>query len=107
MCSVKKVFLKILHNSMEVPVPESLFNKVAGLRPAMLLKKRSWHRWFPVNFAKFLRIPSFRKHLWWLLLTFSVNLTVCNLQFMKSPVELNSCLSKFFCYITWFFISPD
>ena len=32
------------------------FNKVAGLRPATLLKKRIWHRCFPVNFAKFLRI---------------------------------------------------
>ena len=32
------------------------FNKVAGLRPATLLKKRLWHRCFPVNFAKFLRI---------------------------------------------------
>ena len=30
------------------------FNKVAGL-PATLLKKRLWHRCFPVNFAKFLR----------------------------------------------------
>ena len=34
-----------------------LFNKVAGLRPATLLKKRLWHRCFPVNFEKFLRIP--------------------------------------------------
>ena len=33
------------------------FNKVAGLKPATLLKKRFWHRCFPVNFAKFLRIP--------------------------------------------------
>ena len=31
------------------------FNKVAGLRPATLLKKRLWHRCFPVNFVKFLR----------------------------------------------------
>ena len=31
------------------------FNKVAGLRPATLLKKRFWHRCFPVNFAKFIR----------------------------------------------------
>ena len=30
------------------------FNKVAGLRPAILLKKRLWHRCFPVNFVKFL-----------------------------------------------------
>ena len=29
------------------------FNKVAGLRPATLLKKRSWHKCFPVNFRNF------------------------------------------------------
>ena len=29
-------------------------NKVAGLRPATLLKKSLWHRYFPVKFAKFL-----------------------------------------------------
>ena len=33
------------------------FNKVAGLRPATLLKERNCHRCFPVNFAKFLRTP--------------------------------------------------
>ena len=44
------------------------FNKVAGPRPATLLKKRLWHRCFPVNFAKFLRTTSFIEHLWWLLL---------------------------------------
>ena len=33
------------------------FNKVPGLRPATLLKKRRWHMCFPVNFAKFLRTP--------------------------------------------------
>ena len=31
------------------------FSKVAGLMSATLLKKRLWHRCFPVNFAKFLR----------------------------------------------------
>ena len=31
------------------------FNKVADLSPATLLKKRLWHRCFPINFAKFLR----------------------------------------------------
>ena len=30
-------------------------NSILGLRPATLLKKRLWHRCFPVNFAKFLR----------------------------------------------------
>ena len=32
---------------------------------------------------------------------------VCNFQSTKSPVELNSPLSKLFCYITWLVISPD
>ena len=41
-------------------MPEShFFNRVAGLRPAILLKKRLWHRCFPVNFVKFLRTPFF------------------------------------------------
>ena len=33
------------------------FDKVTGLRSAALFKKRPWHRFFPVNFAKFLRTP--------------------------------------------------
>ena len=44
------------------------FNKVAGLRPATLFKKRLWHRCFPVNFAKFLKTPFLTEHLLWLLL---------------------------------------
>ena len=32
--------------------------------PTTLLKKRLWHRSFPVNFAKFLRAPFFTEHLW-------------------------------------------
>ena len=36
----------------------SLFiNKVASLRPAILLKKTLWYRCFPVNFAKLLSTP--------------------------------------------------
>ena len=47
------------------------FNKVAGMRPATLLKKNLWYRCFPLNFAKFLRTPFFTEHLWWLLLKVS------------------------------------
>ena len=43
-------------------------NIVAGLRRTTLLKKKLWHRCFPVNFAKCLRTPFFIEHLWWLLL---------------------------------------
>ena len=39
------------------------FNKVAGLRPATLLKKRLWHRCFSVNFVKFLGTPFPTEHL--------------------------------------------
>ena len=44
------------------------FNKVPGLRPAIVFKKSLWHRCFPVSFAKFLRTPFFAEHLRWLLL---------------------------------------
>ena len=46
------------------------FKKVGGLRPTPLLKKRLWHRCFPVNFATFFGTPFFIEHLWWLLLCF-------------------------------------
>ena len=39
------------------------FNKVADLRPATLLKKRLWHRRFPVSFTKFPRTTFFTVHL--------------------------------------------
>ena len=44
----------------KTPVPESVF---AGLRPLALLKKRLWHRCFPVNCAEFLR-THFTESLW-------------------------------------------
>ena len=52
--SVKKVFLEISQNSQTNQLCLSLFfNKVAGLRPATLLKKRT---------------PFYIEHLWWRLL---------------------------------------
>ena len=41
-------------------MPESFFNKVAGLRPATLRKKRLWHSCFTVNFVKFSRTSFYR-----------------------------------------------
>ena len=46
------------------------FNKVAGLRPATLLKKRLCYRCFPVNFVKLLRTLFLQKTSGWLLLCF-------------------------------------
>ena len=41
---------------------------VPSLRPTNLLKRRSWHRCFLENFAKFLRTPFLIEQLQWLLL---------------------------------------
>ena len=48
-------------------------NKVVGLRPATLLKTRLWHRSLPLNFAKFLRTPLLKEHLFRLLLYTNVS----------------------------------
>ena len=37
-----------------------LCQSLASLRATTLLKKRLWHRCFPVNFVKFLRTPFYR-----------------------------------------------
>ena len=44
--------------------------------PATSLKKRLWHRCFPVNFEKFLRTTFFIEQLWWLLSLMNVFITV-------------------------------
>ena len=46
------MFLEISQNSQENTCARAFFNNVATL-----LKKRLWHRCFPVNFAKFLGTP--------------------------------------------------
>ena len=64
-CSVKKVFLAISQNSQENACARVSFimkSQALGLRPATLLIKRLWHRWFPVNFAIFLRTPFLPEH---------------------------------------------
>ena len=58
MCSVKK---GVFRNFTKFPGKHlcySVFlNKVAGLRPVALLKKRLWHRRYAVKFVKFVRTP--------------------------------------------------
>ena len=73
------------------------FTKFTGkhrLSPAALLKKRLWHRCFPVNFVKFLRTPFFIEHLWgWLLLPFS---QLGKFYFRFYPVSVTLKLQFFF-----------
>ena len=74
--SVKKLFLKFRKFTGKHLCQSLFFNKLQAyvklvplLRPATLLKKRLWHRCFPMNFAKFLRTPFLTEHLRWLLLS--------------------------------------
>ena len=60
-CFIRKVVLRNFAKYTGKDLCQSLsFNKVTGLRPATLLKKRLWRRCFPVNFAKFLRTSFYR-----------------------------------------------
>ena len=70
------------------------FNKVAHLRPATSLKKRLWHRCFPVKFAKLLRTPLFYRAPGWLLLVFSVRSFVTTFWLPSSLCSEYSSLSS-------------
>ena len=55
-CYVIKGVLRNFAKFTEKHLCQLLFyNKVAGPESATLIKKRLWHRCFPMNFAKFLR----------------------------------------------------
>ena len=68
-CSCKKGVLRNFAKFTGKHLCQGLyFDKVGGVRPVTLLKKRLWHRCFRVNFVKFLRTPFSIEHLRWLLL---------------------------------------
>ena len=65
-CSVKKGILINFTKFTGKHLCHSLFlNKVSDLN---VIKKRFWHRCFPVHFVKFFREPFFIEHIRWLLL---------------------------------------
>ena len=72
------------------------FSKVADLRSPSLLKKRPWHRCFPVNFVKFLRTPFYIEHLWWLLLHRPCNLTRYLYLEQYFPLQIEKTVSVVF-----------
>ena len=70
----KKGVLRNFTKFIGKPLYQRLFfKKVAYRRPATLLKKRLWHRSFPVNFVKFLRTPFLQNTSWRLLFLFYLN----------------------------------
>ena len=57
-CLVRKVFVNISQNS----------EQITCTRVSFLIKlKKLWRQCFLVHFTKFLGIPFFTEHLWWLL----------------------------------------
>ena len=61
------------------------FNKVSGLRSATLLKKKLWHRCFPVNFA----------NSEWSLFAFKLNCNVFCKRFLLEVTLLRQSFNKF------------
>ena len=78
------------------------FSKVAGLRPATLLKKETWHRCFPVDFAKFLRTPFAPKHFRWLLLNVSFSITIWK-NCVNVKKTLDQRITYYQCYQFYYF----
>ena len=76
--------------SRRTPMSKANFNKVTLPRPAFLSKKRLLQRCFPVNFAKFLRIPFLQNTSGWLLLHFG------NILSLTKKLQGSSCLHKFY-----------
>ena len=84
------------------------FNKVGGLSPATLLKKRLWRRCFPVSFAKFLRTLFLQNTMRRLLLQNYI-LSCCKFtefqfvrlikKILKSLPKGNICVSSIFSFI--------
>ena len=64
-CFVRKSILRNLAKFAEKHLCQ-------GLRPVTLLKKRLWHRCFPVNFCKISKNTFFTEHVWATATTFEV-----------------------------------
>ena len=77
------------------------FNKVARLRLATLLKKRLWHRCFPVNFAKFLRTPFLTEQLRWQLLEGNSNV-YSNCRYLQIVVNYNAKSPILSSFLIWY-----
>ena len=79
-CSVKKGVLELSQNSQENTCAKASF-----LIKNLYLKKRLWHRCFPVIFVKFLISPFFRELLQWLLLN------EWNISIYNTALPIKSC----------------
>ena len=108
-CSIKEVFLKIPQNWQENICAESFFLiKLQTLGNS--IKKRFWHRCFPVNFAKFLRTTFLQNTSGRLLLIVGAHLYVAFLSTNMTAQKYNCEFGKVICKLNeWtrldFFVS--
>ena len=80
------------------------FNKVRGLSPATLLKKRLWHRCFPVNFAQFPKTPFLQNTSGRLLLSFLPNVKIIGDKHKKLWLRMSLFGLYLFKYFLIFFM---
>ena len=67
-CCGKNVFLEISQNPQKNTCARvSFLIKLQAWGLQLYLKKRLWHRCFPVNFAKFLTTPFLTEHFRWMI----------------------------------------
>ena len=94
-CSIKKGVFKNFVKFTGIHLCQSLFfNKVAGLKPVTLLKKRPWHRHFALNFAKFFKNTFFTEYLWTIAFAYHKNIHYHHHQLFSQKAHL-WCLSVF------------
>ena len=91
-CSLRKGVLRNLEKFTGKNLCQSLFfYEVAGLRPVTLLKKKLWHRCYPVNFAKFLKTPFLQNTSGRLLLKINIRRSLLqNMQTIRNWVHDNA-----------------
>ena len=109
-CSVRKGVLRnFLTFTGKHLCQNRFFNKVTP-QPATLLKKRLWHRCFPVNFAKFLGTPFLQNTSEWLLL--QIHVTLCP-TYLLNDKNYNTCFLTIcfyklcFLHLIYFCRFPD
>ena len=67
-----KVFLEILQNSQETPVPRISFLIKSQPEACNFIKKETLAQVFLVNFANFLKTPFLTEHIQWLPLKYLI-----------------------------------
>ena len=107
-CSVKKDVFRNFAKFTGKHLCQSLFfNKVAGLKPETLLKKRLWHRCFPTKFCEISKNILFTGHLGttpsviWKLLLMEIRFQIDRKLFQLEHIFQKSLLEYSYYFEHW------